>query len=155
MRQDTLFQYILSDSQIHGKTPISSTVASYFTVSGYFNPFTLEVQVNQRIPMMSYPFVTVHELAHQMGVGFEDECNFIAFRKLINHKDDWYRYSAYYEAIQYLMYPLYSNKDLFEHYRDMLSPAIRQDLVEERTFWENYRGWINRLSGLFYDSNSV
>lgn len=151
MRSDTLFDAILSKSQIHGKAPISNTVASYFTVSGYFNPFTQEVHVNQHIPLASYPFVTVHELLHQMGIGFEDECNFMAFRKLMNHKDDWYRYSAYYEAVQYLMYPLYGDKDLLEKYRTKLSPQVLQDMADERAFWQQYRGWINRISGLFYN----
>lgn len=151
VRHDTLFQDILSYSQVHGKAPLSSKAASYFTVSGYFNPFTLEVQVNQRIPLPSYPFVTVHELTHQMGIGFEDECNFIAFRKLMNHEDDWYRYSAYYEAIQYLMYPLYGDKELFEQYKAMLSLQVLRDWDEERAFWQEYRGWINRLSRLFYN----
>src|SRR5690606_22496256 len=135
VRQDTQFYDILSRSQIHGKAPISSTAVSYFTVSGYFNPFTLEVQVNQHIPMASYPFVTVHELAHQMGIGFEDECNFIAFRKLLVHEDEWYRYSACYAAIQYLLYPLYEEIELFEQYKAMLSPQVQKDLDEERAFW--------------------
>ena len=152
MRRDTLFNTILSHSQIHAKSPLSSTVVSYFAVSGYFNPFTLEVQVNQRIPIASYPFVNVHELSHQMGIGFEDECNFIAFRKLVYHPNTWYRYSAYYEAIQYLMYPLYSyDKDLYDKYRAMLSPKVNRDMEEERTFWRQYSGWITRLSNLFYN----
>jgi len=152
MRQDTVFKDMLCHSQIHGKSPLSSTIISYFSVSGYFNPFTLEAHVNQRIPLVSYPFVNVHELAHQMGVGFEDECNFIAFRKLMDHPNAWYRYSAYYEATQYLIYPLYTvDKQRYEKYRHMLSPKVRQDLEEERAFWRQYRSWINRLSNLFYD----
>ena len=151
MRSDTLFQGILSQSQIHGKSPISSDIISYFTVSGYFNPFTLEVQVNQNIPLASYPFVNVHELVHQMGIGFEDECNFIAFRKLMYHKDLWYRYSAYYEAVQYLLYPLYPDKELYEKYRNKLSPKVRADLKFERVFWQQYRGWMDTLSDLFYN----
>ncbi|NGM61662.1 DUF3810 domain-containing protein [Sphingobacterium sp. SGG-5] len=151
MRADTLFHGILSQSQIHGKSPISSAIISYFTVSGYFNPFTLEVQVNQNIPLASYPFVNVHELAHQMGIGFEDECNFIAFRKLMYHKDLWYRYSAYYEAVQYLLYPLYGDKELYEKYRNKLSPKVRADLAYERAFWQQYSGWVDKISNLFYN----
>ncbi len=152
MRQDTLFRNILSRSQIRAKSPLSSTFVSYFAVSGYFNPFTLEVHVNQNIPTPSYPFVNVHELAHQMGIGFEDECNFIAFLKLVDHPNDWYRYSAYYEAIQYLLYPLYTyDKQLYDKYKNMLSSKVRQDLEDERVFWRQYSGWMTKLSNLFYD----
>src|SRR5690606_14010320 len=81
MEADALFAGVLSKTQVRTKAPISSELISYFTVTGYFNPFTQEVQVNQQIPIASYPFTVVHELAHQMGIGFEDECNFIAFLK--------------------------------------------------------------------------
>lgn len=149
--QDTLLQGYLCKTQVRAKEPISSELASYFTVSGYFNPFTLEVQVNQLIPNASYPFVLVHELTHQMGVGFEDECNFIAFLTLKDNADSWYKYSAYYSAIEYLLYPLYGNKELFEKYRSKLSPKVLADFKAEREFWTSYKGWIDKASGIFYN----
>lgn len=152
MLDDTVFSSILSKTQVHIKHPISSRIVSYFTVSGYFNPFTSEVQVNQEIPLITYPFVNVHELAHQMGIGFEDDCNFIAFRKLINHPNPWYRYSAYYNSIQSLFESVYSDPDLFEHYKSMLSALVLADLKEESDFWKSHRGWIDQISSVFYDN---
>jgi hypothetical protein len=149
--QDTLLQGYLCKTQIRAKEPISSELASYFTVSGYFNPFTLEVQVNQLIPNPSYPFVLVHELTHQMGVGFEDECNFIAFLTLKDNADLWYKYSAYYSAVEYLLHPLYGNKELFEQYKSKLSPKVLADFKAEREFWMSYSGWIDKVSGIFYN----
>lgn len=149
--QDTLLQDYLCKTQVHVKAPLSSEIASYFTVSGYFNPFTLEAHVNQNIPNASYPFTTVHELAHQMGVGFEDECNFIAFLTLYDDADVWYQYSAYYSAIGYLMQPLSGNKELFEKYRAKLSAKVLDDFRKEREFWQSYRGWIDRVSAVFYN----
>lgn len=152
MQQDTLFEGILSKTQIKIKKPISSVLISYFTVSGYFNPFTSEVQVNDIIPKPGYPFVNVHELAHQMGIGFEDDCNFIAFRKLVHHDNLWYQYSAYYNAIQALLEPIYSDKQLFEKYKILMSAKVKQDLHQEYAFWRSYRGWVDRISSLFYNS---
>ncbi|MCA5003667.1 DUF3810 domain-containing protein [Sphingobacterium bovistauri] len=149
--QDTLLDDYLCKTQIQSKSPISSGLASYFTVSGYFNPFTLEVQVNQHIPNASYPFVNVHELAHQMGVGFEDECNFIAFLTLKDNQDLWYKYSAYYTAVEYLMYPLYGDKELLKIYKEKLSPLVLNDFKVDREFWMSYRGWVNKVSGMFYN----
>lgn len=151
VKQDTLLKGYLCKSQVNAKSPLSSALISYFTVSGYFNPFTLEVQVNQNILNSSYPFTTVHELTHQMGVGFEDECNFIAFLTLYDDKDVWYQYSAYYSAIGYLMQPLARDKELFESYRDKLSPLVLDDFKQEREFWQSYRGWVDRISSLFYN----
>lgn len=150
MRNDHLFAPILSKTQVHSKMPLSSELVSYFTVTGYFNPFTQEVHVNQNIPIQSYPFTTVHELAHQMGIGFEDECNFIAFRKLMNHENAWYRYSAYYEAVQYLLKPVYRDKELYKSYLNKLSPLVKADLLEEREFWKRYLGWVDRVTAIFY-----
>lgn len=151
MRQDTVFEGILSKTQLKIKQPISSDLIAHFTVSGYLNPFTSEVQVNQIIPKPSYPFVNVHELAHQMGIGFEDDCNFIAFRKLVHHDNLWYQYSAYYNAIQSLLKPIYGDKVLMEKYKGLLSEPVKQDLNEEYNFWRSYRSWIDHLSAILYD----
>ena len=152
MRSDTTFDGMLSKSHIRGKAPVSSVLSSYFMVTGYFNPFTHEVQVNQLVPLAAYPFTTVHELAHQMGIGFEDECNFIAYQLLINHPNPWYAYSAYYEAIQYFLRPVRVwDSERFDAYYESLHPLIKEDLIKEREFWMQYSGWIDRVSGAFYD----
>lgn len=144
---------MLSHTQIRTKQPLSSELVSYFTVTGYFNPFTQEVQVNGVMPKMSYPFTVVHELAHQMGIGFEDECNFIAFLMLQDHANTWYRYAAYYETVQYLLRPLYfQDKALYESYVAKLSADVRHDYAAEHLFWQQYRGAFNRLTNLFYGS---
>lgn len=141
----------LSKTQSKVKAPLSSEVVSYFTVTGYFNPFTQEVQVNENIPIMGYPFTVVHELAHQMGVGFEDEANFIAYLKLREHPNTWYRYAASYETMQYLLRSLYfQDPELYKAYIAKLSPQVIQDINEERAFWRSYSGWINNLTDIFY-----
>ena len=144
---------MLSGTQVKAKQPLSSTLVSYFTVTGYFNPFTQEVQVNGIMPKTSYPFTLVHELAHQMGIGFEDECNFIAFLMLQDHSNTWYRYAAYYEAVQYLLRPLYfQDKTRYESYLAKLSEDVRHDYVQERLFWQQYYGTFNRVTNWFYGS---
>lgn len=144
---------MLSRTQVSAKQPLSSVLISYFTVTGYFNPFTQEVQVNGVAPSTGYPFTVVHELAHQMGIGFEDECNFIAFRMLQDHPNVWYRYAAYYETLQYLLRPLYfQDKALYDAYLDKLSVDVRRDYEADRLFWQPYYGSFNRLTSLFYGS---
>lgn len=152
MEADALFAGVLSKTQVRTKAPISSELISYFTVTGYFNPFTQEVQVNQQIPIASYPFTVVHELAHQMGIGFEDECNFIAFLKLKDHAHPWYAYAASYETIQYMLRPLYlRDNSLYQQYFDKLSPLVKSDFVAERNFWRSYSGWFNTVTDFFYN----
>lgn len=151
MRADATFP-MLSKTQVKVKYPLSSTLIAYFGTSGYLNPFSNESQVNALIPRSSYPFTAAHELAHQMGIGFEDECNFIAYVKLKDHPKAWYSYAAYYESLQYLLRSLYwVDQGLFEAYKKKLSVKVRQDLEADRRFWESYTGWLTDLSGLFYD----
>ncbi|KGE15960.1 DUF3810 domain-containing protein [Sphingobacterium deserti] len=151
MKEDTTMFPMLSRTQIRAKQPISSSLASYFSVTGYLNPFTQEVQVNNISPTTSYPFTVVHELAHQMGVGFEDECNFIAFVALHNHPNTYYRYAAYYETVQYLIRPLYyQDEQRYQFYVDKLSDAVKQDYADERRFWKTYSGPLDRFMSFFY-----
>lgn len=152
MAADTTFDAMLSKKHIRAKQPISSTLASYFTVNGYFNPFTHDVQVNPLIPWSSFPFTVVHELSHQMGIGFEDECNFIAYQVLASHPNPWYAYSAHYSAIQSLLSAMrHAHPAAFQMYFAKLDSRIVKDLREEREFWSNYTGPVDYISGIIYN----
>ncbi|MCY4781362.1 DUF3810 domain-containing protein [Sphingobacterium sp. UT-1RO-CII-1] len=151
MLNDKVLKGILSKTQVKVKSPLSSEIVSFFTVTGYFNPFTQEVQVNKKIPLVAYPFTVVHELGHQMGIGFEDECNFIAFLKLRDHSNTWYRYAVNYEIMQYLLRPLYSeDREKYNSFLAKLSPKVIEDMQYERDFWKSYTSWFNTLTNLFY-----
>lgn len=145
------WDYFLFKDNIHIKHPISSTLISYLMVGGYFNPFTHEAHINSKIPLSSYPFTVAHELSHQMGIGFEDECNFLAFLFLRESSDDWYRYSAYFSVIQYFLRDVkYLDEEKFKSFYNRLSEPVRQDLQYESRFWSRYEGWYSDLSSWFY-----
>ncbi len=142
---------MLSRTQVKVKHPISSHLISFFTITGYFNPFTHEVHVNQLMPKTSYPFTVAHELSHQMGIGLEDECNFVAFLMLHDSPNLWYRYAAYYETVQYLLRPLYfQNKEKYEYYVRRMSDTVRGDYLADQKFWRGYLGWVSTFSERFY-----
>lgn len=151
MRSDKQLGAALSKTMLRAKSPLSSKLVSYFTVTGYFNPLTQEVQVNAQIPIISYPFTVVHELTHQMGIGFEDECNFVAYLKLKDHENPWYRYAASYETLQYLLRTVYyQDPKVYKAYHAKLSDLVLADLKAEREFWQAYSGWINNLTDFVY-----
>ena len=151
MKQDHTFP-MLTKSQVKIKTPLTGPMASYFGVSGYFNPFSNEAHINAEMPKTSYPFTVAHELSHQMGIGFEDECNFIAFVKLKDHSDPWYQYAAYYESVTYLLRTLYLvDRSKFEVFKEKLSPKVKADIKQDQDYWMRYTGWISDVSGLFYN----
>lgn len=151
MKQDHTFP-MLTKSQVKIKTPLIGPMASYFGVSGYFNPFSNEAHINAEMPKTSYPFTVAHELSHQMGIGFEDECNFIAFIKLKDHSAPWYQYAAYYESVTYLLRTLYLvDRSKFEVFKEKLSPKVKADIKQDQDYWMRYTGWISDVSGLFYN----
>lgn len=61
------------------KPSLFSYLGNYLGFQGYYNPFSGEAQVNTTIPHFLEPFVTLHEIAHQLGYGKENEANFVAF----------------------------------------------------------------------------
>ena len=70
-----------------------SKVLSYMGFSGYINPFTIEANINSKIPIISYPSTISHEIAHQIGYAFEDEANYIAIETLSNSKNNYLSFS--------------------------------------------------------------
>ena len=51
------------------------------------NPFTLEAQVNMRMPKINLPVTIAHEMAHQLGYAAENEANFIGFINTFKNAD--------------------------------------------------------------------
>ncbi|WP_286709869.1 MULTISPECIES: DUF3810 domain-containing protein [Sphingobacterium] len=152
VQQDTAFADFLSRGQIRAKSPINSRIVSFFGVSGYFNPFTHEAHVNKAMPVTFLPFTTVHELAHQQGIGFEDEANFIAFARLQRHPQIFYRYSAYLQTTLYMLRELQViYPDLGKDYKGRLSVKVWKDVEKEKQFWSQYTGWVDDVMGLFYN----
>lgn len=152
VRKDTTFCSFLSSSQANAKSPLNSIMVSYFGVSGYFNPFTHEAQVNDAMPALSFPFTYIHEVAHQQGVSFEDEANFIAFVRLHDHPESFYRYSAYLQTTLYMLRELRSMyPDLAVDYQKKLSKDVLADVRREGAYWSHYTGWFNELMSIFYN----
>lgn len=134
------------------KNPLSSEFISYMLVGGYFNPFTHEAHVNSNLPLTSYPFTLAHELIHKMGVGFEDECNFMAFLYLRDVENSWYRYSAYLAITQYLLRDLYYiDSSAFESIKEGLSEEVRLDLKKEQQHWAKYTSISSSISSVLYN----
>lgn len=88
------------------KKSLYGTAMSYLGISGYFNPFTGEAQVNTKVPKALLPAVCCHEIAHQLGYGSESEANLIGFLSATKSNNNLLRYSAYFDMF------LYANHEL-------------------------------------------
>ena len=83
------------------KTSLVGFLGKYVVFQGYYNPFTGDVQVKASIPRFLQPFVTSHEIAHQLGYAKENEANFVGYLAARESSSNDFRYSAYYDVYQY------------------------------------------------------
>lgn len=134
------------------KPSLYSTLLSYSGISGYYNPFTFEAQVDANIPTVQLPFTLCHEAAHQYGVAPEDEANFYAYQAARHAPDIEFQYAAYFEALRY------SLAHLLRHYPKQgrarlaaLPPAIRSDFRRVRAFYQKYRNGTYALTDFLND----
>ncbi len=129
------------------KGSIYSLALTYMGYGGYLNPFTLEAQVNQKIPMFRFPVVSCHEIAHQLGYAAENEANFIGYLAALNHSDPRIRYAALSYALGYCLSELRMlDESLFQEAYSKVHPGIKKDFEELRDFWTAYE---NPLEPIF------
>lgn len=135
------------------KPSLLSPALNYLGTAGHFNPFTGEAQFNDMMPEFTRPFVACHEMAHQMGVGAEDEANFIGFIAARSSRNPLLKYSAYYHAMQEFMREVWRTDSLaYKEMKGRISAPVLNDLLAEQQFWRKYQGDVNLLSSMFYDN---
>lgn len=125
------------------KSSLYGWLGNYLGFTGYYNPFTGEAQVNSTVPKFLLPYITLHEMGHQLGYAKEDEANFSGYLAAANSQDTLFQYSTYLDLF------IYSNHEVF--YFDstasknairQLVPQVKADLVEWRKFNEEYQSFI-------------
>lgn len=135
------------------KPSLSGPVLSYLGTAGYYNPFTGEAQINALMPVYLRPFVACHEMAHQNGIGAENEANFVGFIAGINSNNRLLKYSSYYLATQEFLTAVWATDSMaFKNLKSRISPKVLTDLKAENEYWKSYRGATSKLSSIFYDN---
>lgn len=119
---------------------------------GYYNPFSGESQVNLAGPKMLVPFVTCHEIAHQLGYASESEANFTGFLAASDSKDPLLRYSCYFDMFHY------ANRELFmrdsiaakNNYKS-LNLLVKNDFKDLKHYLNKHKNPVEPIIKLFYD----
>lgn len=134
------------------KKSLLSLPLTYMGFAGYLNPFTNEAQVNYKLPMVSFPNVICHEMAHQIGYASESECNFIGFLAGIKNDDLYFQYSAYSNALHYCLVNIaIKNEAQFDLLKTKVNPGILANYKENELFWKQYDTFIDSGFHAFYD----
>ena len=135
------------------KKSFISLPLSYMGYSGYLNPFTLECQVNTRIPIQSLITTSLHETAHQLGYATEKEANFIAYLSAIRSHDPYIQYAGKTFAFRYLFNELYKlDSKIAKIKLKQLNPGILKNFKEINDFWKKYENPFEIIFEKTYDS---
>ncbi len=142
------------------KPLVASDLLNHACITGIYSPFTGEPNVNVEIPPMYIPSTTCHEMGHQRGFGYEDQCNFIAFITCERHPHPDFQYSGYLLALAYTSNALGRvDLDMLQSLNQQMSEGIKRDLDYGNAFWDQYRGQIKEaarsVNNTFLKTNGV
>jgi hypothetical protein len=117
------------------KVSLWGWLGNYLGFTGYYNPFTGEAQVNTTVPKFLQPYITCHEIAHQLGYAKENEANFVGYLAAASSKDSLFLYSVYLDLFLYADRNLYSiDSAAAKSFAHQLLPEVKADLKEVRDF---------------------
>jgi hypothetical protein len=135
------------------KMAIGSDLLAYMSTSGVYMFPTGEANVNTNNMIYDVPYITTHEMAHQLSFASEEEANYLAYLSCKNNPDLVFQYSAYYGTVFRALNKVWEidstySKTLF----DKLSPAVKADREKERQVWKKFRNPIQfYVVSPFYD----
>ena len=143
------------------KASLYSPLGNYFGFTGYYNPFSGEAQVRNDVPRILIPFITCHEMAHQLGYASESEANFVGYLAASSSTDVFFQYSVYLDLFSYAQgeeIKLYLvDKDIpglkatLLQNRSKLDTLVKKDRREIREFFYKRENNISPLISNMYD----
>ena len=121
------------------KPSVFSYAGNYIGFSGYYNPFTGEAQTNTTVPAFVQPFVTCHEIGHQLGYAKENEANFAGFLSCRLSRNPAFRYSVYFDMYSYVISEM-GRRDsvLAKNFSSRLHQNVQDDYRALRAFFRRY-----------------
>lgn len=133
------------------KPSLFSYLGNYLGFQGYYNPFSGEAQVNTTIPRFMEPFVTAHEIAHQIGYAKENEANFVAFLACRSYASPVFKYSMYFDMYNYTIGEVSGRDTAFARaFQKKLHPQVIRDIKEYRAFYKRYKNPVEPVIMWFY-----
>ena len=140
------------------KPSIYSYAGNYLGFSGYYNPFSGEAQVNTTIPAFVQPFVSCHEIGHQLGFAKENEANFAGFLSGRLSENQAFRYSVYFDMYSYALLELFRrDSSSAKLIHNQLKPQVRKDYAAIQKFFSRFENplepVIRNLYGHYLKAN--
>ena len=115
------------------KSSLFTSLAPWVGFTGYYNPFSGEAQVRKDLPRVLIPFITCHEMAHQIGYADESEASFVALVVSENSRNTYLHYSALIDLYRFTRMELFL-RNTYPDGPEKLSKPVKTDL----TFIQNF-----------------
>ena len=113
-------------------------------ILGYYNPFSVESNVNRYNTDLKQIPTIYHELAHQMGFSSENEANFISFIISYNSEIPEIRYAALYKIIFTLLKNISKFDESFSKNEiKNLPELIKRDYESEVIYYQKFDSKLN------------
>ncbi len=147
-QKDSFFLY----NQPSIKPVLNNWMVSKIGIEGYYNPLSGEANVNMALPAWVLPFVSCHEISHQLGVAREDEANLVAYLVGINSADIHFQYAVNYNMLRYILFEIrFKSPEDYLKMRDQLDPGVIANFKAENEFWRKYNGHMSNYMGVAFD----
>ena len=122
------------------KHVILSHYMTYTHISGVYTYYTGESNINTNFPDYTLPYTAAHEMAHQRGIAPENEANFVAYLICMESDDNYIRYSAYLNLLEYVQSTLYkADKSAYSAFSYTLGEEIYLEFRAYNAFFDEYR----------------
>ncbi len=137
------------------------SLGDYLGYLAFYQPITGEAIIRADLPILTMPFTTCHEIAHQLGYASETEANFIAFVIGTESRDPFFKYSMLLQLFSYTQAEhlnFLAAKGDFKQWeavvkrnKGLLSPAVLSDRLQIRAFFAQRSGLLIPASTTLYD----
>jgi len=135
------------------KPVINSWMITKIGLEGYYNPLSGEANLNMLLPAVDLPFVTAHEIAHQLGVAREDEANLVGYLVATNSKDLNFQYSGYYAILRNVLFEVrLIAPDQYEKLYKSINACTIADYKDGIAFWQKYNNQMFGYMSVALDS---
>jgi hypothetical protein len=135
------------------KQVLNTWLITKIGLEGYYNPLSGEANINTRIPSANLPFVTCHEIAHQLGVGREDEANLVGYLVSTSSPDLNFQYSGYYAVLRSVLFEIrFKAPEAYEALVKKLNRMTTADFKRDRQFWMYYNSDMYMYMDVALDS---
>ena len=113
-----------------------------------------ESNVNVDSPACLLPSTVAHELAHQRGIAWEQECNFLGVLASVTSGMPDYVYSGWLLGFVHLGNALYeTDPEAYQAIRSTLPPEVNADLRDNNAYWDQFRdNVVEKVTDTVYDA---